>query len=499
MLLQRFKESFGRARQKQQEEEERRREEAERREDERPAKRKGILQERLENSYWKARRNWDARLQGENAAAAANPQAPDQERPRMRGSSHHSHHSHHSRHSDRNSERYRAARRERDRRRRREGKKPMRGSKSNPGKPWPYKKPRLDCPKSPVPAPPRRPQEKWGRRRDSSDSDVSNPISVVTNVNNIGSNNVRFNVIIGPHSDPKANKEVPKVINYADAHFHLDRTALFNQMVHFPDLQDLLDKLQEVTLAASDGFRLELAVANFCDPHNHGLVAQVLERLVLDERLVVTIGAHPNRAGEILVDGRLDPRKVQNIRAILTFPKVRGFGEIGLDGTRPNVDEQRSLLRQLLTTFALDIKNKRLPLVLHIRGGAHGSREELTREIQQLLFDMVGPDHPMQLHCFRGDVTAWGSFSKVYFSIVAADYRRTPLDSPEARLLAAVPEDRILLETDAPYFGCLPGQSSSPEGIPRYVAMAARIRAVGVSELLTQALQNTKRLFLSDH
>ena len=212
-------------------------------------------------------------------------------------------------------------------------------------------------------------------------------------------------MIIGPHSDLRANREAPGLIPYADAHFHLDRTALFNQMVHFPDLQDLLDRLQAVTLAASAGFRLELAVANFCDPHNHGLVAQVLERLVLDERLVVTIGAHPNRAGEILVNGRLDPRKVQNIRAILTFPKVRGFGEIGLDGTRPNVDEQRSLLRHLLTTFALDIKNRRLPLVFHIRGGAHGSQEGLTREIQQLLFDVVGPDHPIQLHCFRGDVT----------------------------------------------------------------------------------------------
>ena len=64
-------------------------------------------------------------------------------------------------------------------------------------------------------------------------------------------------------------------------------------------------------MAALDGYRHEIAVANFCDPHNHGLVAQVLEQLVFDERLVVTIGAHPNRASEILVGSRLDPRKVQ--------------------------------------------------------------------------------------------------------------------------------------------------------------------------------------------
>ena len=83
VLLQRFNESFHKARRRQQEEEERRREEAERREDERPVKRKCIHQERLENSYSKARRNWEARLQSDNVASAANAQAPDQERPRM--------------------------------------------------------------------------------------------------------------------------------------------------------------------------------------------------------------------------------------------------------------------------------------------------------------------------------------------------------------------------------------------------------------------------------
>ena len=149
---------------------------------------------------------------------------------------------------------------------------------------------------------------------------------------------------------------------------------------------------------------------------------------MFDGRLIVTIGAHPNRASEILVGGRLDPRKVQNICAMLTFPKVRGFGKIGLDGPRSNIDEQRNLFTQILTTFALDIKTRRLPLVLHIRGGVHGSLESLTQEIQQLLFNVVGPDPPIQLHCFKGDVTMWGCFSKVYFSMIAADHRRTSLD-----------------------------------------------------------------------
>ena len=68
-------------------------------------------------------------------------------------------------------------------------------------------------------------------------------------------------------------------------------------MEYFPNLQDMLNRLQGVvTMAALDGYRLELAVAYFCDPHNHGIIVQVLDRLVLDECLVVTIGAHPGHA-----------------------------------------------------------------------------------------------------------------------------------------------------------------------------------------------------------
>ena len=66
--------------------------------------------------------------------------------------------------------------------------------------------------------------------------------------------------------------------------------------------------------------------------------------------------------------------------------------------------------------------------MLHIRGGAHGSLVSLTQEIQQVLFNVVGPDHPIQLHCFQGDAAMWASFSKVYFSVVTADYRMKPLE-----------------------------------------------------------------------
>ena len=96
------------------------------------------------------------------------------------------------------------------------------------------------------------------------DSNVSTSISNVNNITNSGNTNktVRFNVIIRPH---RQKCEASEFIPFAGGHFHLDRTALWKIMEHFPTLQDLLDRLQESTKAALDGYRLELAVANFCD------------------------------------------------------------------------------------------------------------------------------------------------------------------------------------------------------------------------------------------
>jgi TatD DNase family protein len=60
-----------------------------------------------------------------------------------------------------------------------------------------------------------------------------------------------------------------------------------------------------------------------------------------------------------------------------------------------------------------------------------------------------------------------------------------------------VPEDRLLLETDAPYMNPLPmrGKPSSPADIGRSYAAAASIRGVGVEVLAETVARNARALF----
>jgi TatD DNase family protein len=63
--------------------------------------------------------------------------------------------------------------------------------------------------------------------------------------------------------------------------------------------------------------------------------------------------------------------------------------------------------------------------------------------------------------------------------------------------LALVPDERLLLETDAPYMNPMPkrGKPSSPADIARTYALAAELRGVAVEDLAETVSRNAHRLF----
>jgi TatD DNase family protein len=62
---------------------------------------------------------------------------------------------------------------------------------------------------------------------------------------------------------------------------------------------------------------------------------------------------------------------------------------------------------------------------------------------------------------------------------------------------ALVPDDRLLLETDATYMNPMPfrGKSSSPRDVERTYAFAARLRGVSIEELAETVSRNARELF----
>ena len=161
------------------------------------------------------------------------------------------------------------------------------------------------------------------------------------------------------------------------------------------------------------------------------------------------------------------------------------LGEIGLDYHYDDMapkEVQRNLFeRQLLLA-----KRKGLPVLVHDRD-AHGDTLDLLRRHRP--FGVV--------HCFSGsvemmrEVVALGMYVGLGGAVTFKN-ARVPLE-----VARAVPLERLLLETDAPYMAPVPfrGKRCDSTMIAFTAEKIAELRAVPVQELLDATCENAKRFF----
>ena len=196
-----------------------------------------------------------------------------------------------------------------------------------------------------------------------------------------------------------------------------------------------------------------------------------------------TIGVHPHNAGE-------GPAPEPEALAAMARPaKVVGIGESGLDyfyDKAPRAAQQAS--------FRAHIRGARLadmPLVIHARN----ADDDVARMLQEE-WDAGGP-FKFLLHCFSSGralaeaaLTLGGSlsFSGILTFPKSEDIRAIARDAPD---------DRLLVETDAPYLAPVPYRGRRNE--PAYVADTARVlaelRGLSQENLAALTTRNFRRLF----
>ena len=188
-------------------------------------------------------------------------------------------------------------------------------------------------------------------------------------------------------------------------------------------------------------------------------------------------GIHPENL-EGLPDNYLE-----RLKALLKHPRVLALGEIGLDyhWDIPRDVQNRVFEEQLLLARELDV-----PVVIHDRE-AHGDVMALVRKYQ--------PKGLM--HCYSGSVEMLKEVLKLGMSIslggtVTFKNARVPVE-----VAAAVPLDRLLLETDAPYLSPVPyrGKRNDSTHIAYTAARIAEIRGMDAQELIDLTTENAKRLY----
>ncbi len=190
------------------------------------------------------------------------------------------------------------------------------------------------------------------------------------------------------------------------------------------------------------------------------------------------VGVHPHEAADV-------PEDYLNIlRELSGYEKVVAIGEIGLDY---HYDfSPRDVQRKVLCEQIELAKELSLPVVLHDRE-AHGDMYEILEKHRP-----VGV-----MHCFSGSAELMRQSVKLGLYIglggaVTFKNARVPLEVAEA-----VPLDRLLLETDAPYMTPVPyrGQRNDSRYIELVAEKIAEVRGITPEEVCTAAEENARRLF----
>ncbi len=195
--------------------------------------------------------------------------------------------------------------------------------------------------------------------------------------------------------------------------------------------------------------------------------------------IYAAVGVHPHEAEDVSED------YISVLRELSKHEKVVAIGEIGLDyhyDFSPRDIQKKVLCEQIELAQELD-----LPVVLHDRE-AHGDMYEILEKYAPVKGVM---------HCFSGSVELMKQSVKLGLYIglggaVTFKNARVPLEVAEA-----VPLDRLLLETDAPYMTPVPYRSKRNDS--KYIVLVAEkiaeVRGITAEEVLSAAEENARRLF----
>jgi TatD DNase family protein len=198
-----------------------------------------------------------------------------------------------------------------------------------------------------------------------------------------------------------------------------------------------------------------------------------------------TVGTHPHDAR------KFDERVLDRFRELASSEKkIRAIGEIGLDYYRdlsPRPIQKKVFEAQL--KLAVEVG---LPVVIHTRE----SFEDTLAMTKEFARDLKGG----VFHCFPGSIDDAMRVFELGFVISVGGVITYP-NSGMARMVAEVPLEKVLLETDAPYLTPVPhrGKVNAPAYIPYIRDKLAEIRGISPAEVEKITDRNSRKFFgLSD-
>ncbi|MGB0910968.1 MAG: TatD family hydrolase [Nitrospirales bacterium] len=208
-----------------------------------------------------------------------------------------------------------------------------------------------------------------------------------------------------------------------DSHVHLDDTR------YDSDRADMFARAQDAGVEAFITIGCDLAssraAVELADRHDH---------------IYATVGVHPHEVKHI------NDSWYQELKTLAEHPKVVGYGEIGLDFHYDHSprDIQRTCFREQIQLA----RELQLPIVIH------------TREAQDDTITILQEEHASQIggvfHCFSGDSGLAKDALDLGFYLSFSGIITFKSASMLRDIVQTVPDDRLLIETDAPYLTPVP-------------------------------------------
>ena len=247
-----------------------------------------------------------------------------------------------------------------------------------------------------------------------------------------------------------------------DTHAHLDDSAF--------------DADRAALLAALPGAGLSFVMNPGCSLASSRAAVALAEQYPY---VYAAVGSHPDAADEV------NDETIQAYRALAAHPRVLAIGEIGLDyhyEDIPRAIQQRAFRAQLALAAELD-----LPVIIH------------DREAHADCLAIIGafPQVTGVFHCFSGSAEmAKELVSKGWYigftGVLTFKNARRAVEAA-----AAIPLERIVLETDCPYMSPEPhrGRRNDPRNLPYMAQKLAEIKGIPPDQAAAQTLANGKRLY----
>ena len=200
-------------------------------------------------------------------------------------------------------------------------------------------------------------------------------------------------------------------------------------------------------------------------------------------QLYAAVGVHPNDAASF------DRAALARLRELASHPKVVAIGEIGLDyywDEAPRPVQRRVFEKQLELARELD-----KPVIIHQRDSAVDTMDVLRQ------WGASGDHSGLVLHSFSGDqaMAAEAIDLGFYIGISGPVTFKNARDLPD--IVAALPPERILVETDAPFLSPHPfrGKRNEPARVKLIAERVAALQNLTLAAMSRYLTRNTVLLF----